>query len=850
MIPVDLIRRQDYSAIVDWAMALTEEQRLTTLQTLREKEYAAVFAGEYVHDAFDLLRVVCTRTLKELRLFPAGRPARLTLLHTLLHARHRALHDALFDYVIRSAPDYLDKVVQEALHGPQSSPDFRLLWRLRQQGRVTFDEASFAGALLNVEMFTRSVNDELDYLRAHPQVIEQVLLPFVHHEVPVLLRSKWQNAGGETDGGIVTEFWNAVLAQLYVENRLPRRLIADLLASLSIGFKKGRLDWHIRILKMFAPDDKEWLEHQHLLLATFYASPGSVLNFVLPVIQKISVLESFDRESFMQHLPILTGRENVDKSLLIALNIADAFAERFPPYRTSLAQTVCGALIQQNEVVQRRTAQVMLHYQSAEQLTSLIEPYRDALTPAVAALLQTPHSPVIDQPVPALDVAPVAVPESWDALLFHTGNMLAGRDALDVELFYAGIIARQEEIPADYARQMQPYYKKLMKPWLASTLLSSLRDFFHPWLTGKPAPATESHEQYFPHLINQNRLVLERLRRHSSLSLLATPTHLPFYVSPQALVERLLAHEQQNYPVDTDDLITACNRILPGDIAEKVKQQASGLQGDYAPAIHYLLGITETVSPANNALLPLWAQITRTRHPDGHYPIYPLLAPEQATWPAVAGPFNCDYQVIVDKGEHWTWRRLVINNQARWRYGEKEHYPDPWYYCSVQRDNCCSKADLLYCLSLVPHYSDVFLRGLIPDTASGNEVQEQEDCLFPLTCLLENQLRVHHGGWIYIAVCLLFEKKVSRELAAEYIHLALQQGFLNRTYLSQCIACLLMHQYAPINRFIDYLDGQHHSPAVTSFQDEILSLCVNAAEQDRLPVNFKKLVARYKDRSR
>ncbi|MCV5283175.1 DUF6493 family protein, partial [Escherichia coli] len=84
------------------------------------------------------------------------------------------------------------------------------------------------------------------------------------------------------------------------------------------------------------------------------------------------------------------------------------------------------------------------------------------------------------------------------------------------------------------------------------------------------------------------------------LSLLATPSHTPFYVSPQILVERLLAHERENYPVDVDDLIVACNRILPGEVTEEVKQQALMLTGKYARAVHYMLGITDDISATND----------------------------------------------------------------------------------------------------------------------------------------------------------------------------------------------------------------------------------------------------------
>lgn len=848
MIPVELIRQQNFNAIVDWSLALTEDERINDLHELQKIDPRdAVFAGVNVQYALMLTKVVHTRSFNELKRFPALWPAKQTLLHSLLSSRNSVIHDALVRFYLCVSPDYLDRVVMETLSRPETGIDFRLLWRFHEHGWVAFDEGAFASALFHVEMFTRSVSDELSFLRDHPQVIKNVLLTFCQHDVPVLLRSKWLNSDGQHYCGIVTEFWDEIFAQLHRENRLPRCLITSLLASLILNFKKGRLDWHIRLIKLLDPGDDEWMACQNLLVAAFYASNPTVVNFAIQSMQKISQLEHFDHAAFMQHLQAITGREKCDKALLIALNIADMLTERFPQYRASLAQMVSGALIQSTEKIQLRAAELMLKYHTAKDIAPLVEPYLNGLKNSVTVLLQSaPPLPVVHT-LPALDFMPVVVPESWDALLFHTGKMLAGREAIDIELFYAGVIARQDEIPADYKKQMQPYFKKLMKPYLSSTLLYSLRDFIHQWLTGTPASAPEIHERRFPHLLNQNRLVLERLRNRCRLSLLATPTHTPFYVSPQALVERLLAHEQSAYPVDVDDLIVACNRLLPGSIPANVKQQALMLQGDYARAVHYLLGMTDDISAANNALLPLWTQITRTRNAKGVYPQYQSLAADIAAWPAIVEPFHCAYRVIVDKGEHWTWYRLMLNNRTGWRYEAAGPYADHYYYLSLNCDNCCSKADFLYCMSLVPHYVDIMLQYVIPGCATGNEVQEIEDCFYPLTFLLENQLRVHDGGWIYIAVCLLFEKKASRDLAADYIQLALQQGFIDQVYLSECIAYLLMHKFAPINRFIDYLDNHNGDPAVKAFQHQILTSCVNRAKDGDVPTNYKKLVAWHKE---
>lgn len=849
MVPEALIRQQDYIGIVDRALAFTPAERKQELEALCQADSAGLTRGDDEWNALAVAKVACCRSYSDLRRFPALWQRQRTVLHTLVTPRYSSLHDALVYYFSQCTPDYVDRVAQESLGSQYTVIDFRLLWRCWQLDCATFDASLFAHALFNVAMFERSVNGELAFLRQNPQVVEKVIIPFWQHDVPVLLRSKWQKGDGQTYCGISTEFWDEVLTHLYAENRLDRQLLVGLLTSLTLPFKKGRLDWHIRLIKMFAPSEQEWLNYQDLLLAALHAGNNTVVNFAIQTLTKISDSPQFDHAYFMQALPAIGGREKCDASILTALKTAETLAERFAEYRPMLAENVSSALIQGNEKIQLCAARLMLKYCSPAEVPMLVEPWRARLKSSVAALLQSEAPVQVEAEIPELAYIAVEAPQSWEALLFHCGKMLEGQDVLDIELFYAGVIARQNDIPADFPKQMQPHYKKLINRYLPSSLLNSLRNFLHQWLTGEAESKPEEYEIGFPHLQRQNQLVLDRLRDGCTLPLLATPTHTPFYVSPQALVARLLAHEQCAYPVDIDDLIVACNRLLPGDIAPKVKQLALTLNGDYAAAIRYLLGASDDIAPQNDDLLPLWTQITRTRDAGGIYPQLAFAAKAQASWPAVCEPFYSNYRVWVDKGESWTWYRLELANRegSTGRRSQSQHYPEQYYYCSLNREYIYSAVDVRYALSLIPHYTDVFLQCCVPDTASGNEVAEIENCLYPLKYLLENQLPMHHGGWVYIAVCLLFEKKTSRSLAAEYIQLAARKGFLNSAYLSDCLAYLVMHKFAPVNRFIEFLDNYHGDPEMQSLQKQILKVCIENREGNPLPTNYKKLQAYYND---
>jgi hypothetical protein len=147
----------------------------------------------------------------------------------------------------------------------------------------------------------------------------------------------------------------------------------------------------------------------------------------------------------------------------------------------------------------------------------------------------------------------------------------------------------------------------------------------------------------------------------------------------------------------------------------------------------------------------------------------------------------------------------------------------------------------------VPQYIDTLIARYIPDTTTGNEVTEFEQCLFPLQTIIENQLRVYHGGWLYVGACLLFEKKISRDLAAEYIHWSIQNNYLDVKYLSSAIGKFIAIKYAPVNRLIEYMDKAAVSKQVKEFQFQILEQCILQIEKNNKPINTKKIIAAYNE---
>ena len=73
--------------------------------------------------------------------------------------------------------------------------------------------------------------------------------------------------------------------------------------------------------------------------------------------------------------------------------------------------------------------------------------------------------------------------------------------------------------------------------------------------------------------------MLNRLQDKCALPLLSTPTYKPFWVSAEALVDKLLAYEAAEVHPNISDLIVACNRSLFREVSKEVKEKVERLRG-------------------------------------------------------------------------------------------------------------------------------------------------------------------------------------------------------------------------------------------------------------------------------
>ena len=806
--------------------------------------------------------------------------------------------EPVIKYFTQFPPDYyIKEVLKERYNKEINGLSFGFQWYFYKKGWIPFDEEHFVKNLLEVSMFNRYVTADVNFLLQNPEAIEKVLLQLYRIETKVLDLSKWESDDtlrktNSCGSAKVTTYWDEVFELLvHYGYQIPRSFIGQLLESLLNQWKKPHLDWHCRLLKWLAPTQEELLAHQQTLFAVLGTGVGSVVKTVMEYIVSIANAPKFDFESFMQQFPLAFTVEKQPKTLLQGVEILAKEFKKHPPTDVSYREQLTVLFTQPDVKLQEAVADLLTTYFADKGLAEVVAPYKDYLKGKAQKLLEnhslevaeasasvTPNSQAITPNTQPLTpnthtLTPILYPLTPNETLFLLGDCIREKSAATIDVFFDALVRLQEQIPADYTEQIKPYLKQLLaREWFVGTM-PLLYHFLDSWSNQSPTPlvydtdkewkeiqklykedkytqadkldkprvihyGANKAKETFPYLFHKIAQTLKKLKEKDTLPFLATPTHEPFYIEAEVLVDKLLQYEAQGKAPDLDDLIVACNRLLFWEVSAAAKEKAQQLKGAYAPAIQYYLGLTDEIQ-LNEALLPLWTQITRLKHPDEEFKVFENTQAKNIL--SVVKPFYIRYgwekrtYANGEVGEEFTYH---CNHY--YKYKNKKSRPTLYNYYNANEGECTSAQEAEYKLSLNPHYPDAILCAHIALWATMNEADQVRDMTLPLEAVLRYDLRVRHSGWLYIGACLLFEKRPSRDLAYEYICQAIARGE-DLSYLKTYLAQVLAWDYLPIPRFIEFLD-RPNPPAVKAFGKEVVALYLEEVKkQDKLPRNHKKL---------
>ncbi|WP_314199726.1 DUF6493 family protein [Capnocytophaga sputigena] len=736
---------------------------------------------------------------------------------------------------------------------------FQNLWTLYQKGIITYNENLF------IEKFffwnNKHITDEpfVDFLLENKQISEKIFAIVPQHitqEVPYP-SDAWK------------ELYSILQAKGYFADR---SIVGSHIEALLNPYKKNVLDFYCRIIETFEPTRQELLSHQSTFFALLSSDKTSVVNFVMKLIKEISSEKDFDFQTFADNFALCFATQKIAKSQLIGLDILAKHYKQQPPINLEYREQLAVLFTVPDAKLQEKVANLLTTYFNHEGLPEVITPYSDYLKGKAQDLFQPLLSPnssensensqtaraartshtsqtastaLTSHTARTPKIARAARTLTPDDLLFLIGDCIRERSPLVLDLFFEGLNQLQAQIPKNFSQQISPYQKQLgEQPFEFTTYRKCMRWVIDVW-EGKASISDDIFGGKLynptPFLREKTKRLLLKLKQGNSLPFVSTPTHAPFYIDPLTFLERIAQYEKAEKSPMLEDVVVGLNRLLPTEVTEEQKQLARSLTGNYAPALQYYFEVNKQIAVTDTTRV-LWGQVLRLKDIDGVFP--ELEIPQKTNLQGLVRPFYLKYEVKPTKINGVERNKIILEDNWDKKYSAYSLYNDLGAnYYNVSPMSKATDEDIDYELSLNPRYIDGWLCKYLLTYAQGVEGESLTEATRVMSLLLEHHLPIYHGGWLMVATCLLAERKPLRDLATEYILLALQRGE-TLTYLAEAIGTLLAHKYAPIARFVEFLDLPTRDPKVKAFQKSVVEAYLPLAEkQEKKPINHKKLAA-------
>ena len=860
------IKAHDFAAIHDICLALSEGERQELKSYLARKNFNFIFREVLEKEkryhfsnkelAIISYTIMCVcNTLREVRKIELFQNIEPYVKGNYYYFLSSLEDEILLDFVQSPQGAYMIEGIQLMYKDNPLKMSFQILWSAYKAGYIALNEEIFIHKMYGFNCWFKSEDHLTEYLLKYPETV--VLFP----SVPAYIQ----------DTIFATEEWKKIYHTLNEKGYFTNRnsILHAFIEALLNPWKKNVLDMYCRWIEALEPSPQELLANQHTLFALLSSDKTSVINFALKLIKQIANEKDFDFQAFADNFILCFATQKIAKSQLIGLNILEKYYKKQAPTHIDYRDQLAVLFTIPDAKLQEKVASLLTTYFNQKGLCEVIAPYHDYLKPSALQLLpafelsdtsdssespepsNSPGSPNQSNAHPqkiayaACPLEPNTYPLTSEKLLFLIGDCIRERSPLVLDLFFEGLNQLQAQLPTDFSQQISPYQKQLgNQPFEFTTYRKCMRWVIDVW-EGKASLSDDifGGKLYnpIPFLREKTKRLLLKLKQGNTLPFVSTPTHSPFYIDPQVYLERITQYEKAGKTPMWEDIIIGLNRLLPTEITEAQKQLALSLTGEYAPALQYYFEVSNAIA-VTDATRVLWGQVLRLKDIDGVFP--ELEIPQKPNLQGLVHPFYLKYEVKPTKIKGLERNKIILEDNWDKKYSTYSLYNDLGAnYYNVSPMSKATDEDIDYQLSLNPRYIDGWLCKYLLTYAQGMEGESLTEATRVMSLLLEYHLPIYHGGWLMVATCLLAERKNLRDLTTEYILLSLQRGE-TLTYLAEAIGTLLAHKYAPIARFIEFLDIPTRDPKVKAFQKAVVEAYLPLAEkQDKKPTNHKKLVA-------
>lgn len=687
--------------------------------------------------------------------------------------------------------------------------------------------------------------------------------------------------------------WELIFNQLLGDGKIDRRwFIENCILVQTKEWNSNLRAFFRKRLDDTSPTEAELLTVQYLLFACLNASLNTVINFAVDQIRKIWHMDDFDFQSFLDYVQPVMMRSDCKGSIRNLLTLFDKAVPKRPEHRTAMSHLAADVFVIPDLALQERALKTLKKIGDShdtvltDKLTLYVPQMQGNVPEMLAPFVHSSHdaeqSLFEDYFVEIRDYtllnAGARVPQfdNWSELLFHFGKFIQSWDVIDAERLMDAFITKRHLFPADAADQLKTYADQLSGIYFPAVYKQLVKELFIHLIKGnhgvhQPIPEQYRRSNVGNVIIDLIIKVQEKIANGSNRSLLSFPTHLPHWIDPSVLIDRIIAYHEADEPIAPIDLVIAISRTRRENVEQAI-QKIGKLPDRYQQLISFMLGATDEVplpgkttvwkkffgSATNTDIgyIP-WAVAARTFYPDRVFREFEQTDLKDAV--NVVAPFVPEVKVDIEKRtayyvqrtEAFTLRRLVVRLPS----SGKPPAPGLLYSADIYNNKdrywgmSLTLGGVLYWHSIMPQNDQALATYLLRFCCEYAEGEGHEDLRGFLHVASHPEFRFTETVYYLIACAFVYKDTALRNYAAEVLLFLIQEKRIDLQRLGEKVTQLTFEGYAPFQRFLDVAATIRDHSAVHNGALRVLfdTILVKFHPDGKLPTGFKKLLEMYYD---
>lgn len=694
------------------------------------------------------------------------------------------------------------------------------------------------------------------------------------------------------DGKQLEKGWlETLIAHCEAGNISRNRLLQEALLASNRNFDKNLSGWFITLFETLQPADDELMALQEELLTLLSSPHSKVVNGSLKAIKSIVEQNGFAFQSFLDYIPVLLSSET-KATVTLALQLMEKIAKKEKAYSEQVALLAASAFLQKDDGLQTRSAKLIQKFGKPEN-----PEIRDAISLSAGLMLSgprelltaylnidTPHQQELPeqgvQEFHLYDFEPLARIADVDELVFLTAQLFDNNQSWHADQFLDAIVRLQDTIREEDLEKFAPAVQRALKfifgDWRSgqgivdSMLAGVFLDFIllqaKKYPTGNGAilklyasflgkseknkkvweehgVATTFYTDPDKHtaLLYQpwNFLfkgILASLRADRERIILSTPTHLPHWIDPVILIQRLSECQQKKLELDPMDLQISLCRCWLQEPSKAIALAERILQGELKQLMLFLLEPDR--KPTGPFLLQEgWMAAALLKRPDLLYPELSALPYLDKPLVVFTGQYN--WQTKEEEYEYvnyeWTDGKMkavkakAIRKVIRLDFPEKNHPKEDTglkkivalfkraklraddlppllvEYMKIDQTFLSREDfDMRRLHGLAPGYPEPLMSAILHQSLKENQFTSETDkraVIALLQAYYESPVRLGEMGHLFLSASLLCLDKTAATYAAEiWIR---DHSRLNNRLLGEMLGKHQRIEFAPMKRFTD-----------------------------------------------